>query len=238
MIICGGMGLWSWSSLDGWWVKGYSNVGSSRIGRRHLVGGNARRLTMIQDWGLDQTKGIEVNSVSGSDAPTETRCAKNWSPSSWRSKKALQQPDYKDKDLEEKTLSQLAKQSPLVFAGEVRHLHTELMRASEGERFVLMGGDCAESFEDFKVSVCGSAGRCPCVLLCKCCLKKCIAVPARSHHYHHNLVIFCSSAFVLHVGGLRQGYLQGRPPNGLGFDVRRWNTCDKNSSHGWAVCQA
>ncbi len=134
-------------------MNGYSNVVSSCIGRRHLVCVNARRLTMLQGWGLDQPRGIEVDSVSSGNAPTGVRCAKNWSPSSWRSKKALQQPDYKDKDLERKAQSHLTQQSPLVFAGEVRHLHTELMRASEGERFVLMGGDCAESFEDFKVSV-------------------------------------------------------------------------------------
>ncbi len=153
VVISGIMGLWSWSSLDGWSVNGYSNVVSSRIGKRHLVGGNARSLTMVQDGGLGQHKGIEIDSVSSGNAPASVRCANNWSPSSWRSKKAMQQPDYKDKALEQESLTRLSQQSPLVFAGEVRHLHTELMRASEGERFVLMGGDCAESFKGFKVSV-------------------------------------------------------------------------------------
>jgi len=41
--------------------------------------------------------------------------------------------------------------APLVFAGEVRNLHTKLAMASQGQGFLLMGGDCAESFDDFNV---------------------------------------------------------------------------------------
>ncbi len=134
-------------------MNGYSNIVNSHTGRRHLVSGNARRLTMVQGWDREQSKGTEVDSASSGNVHTSVRCAKNWSASSWRSKKALQQPNYKDKALEKESLMRLSQQSPLVFAGEVRHLHTELMRASEGERFVLMGGDCAETFKDFKVSV-------------------------------------------------------------------------------------
>ena len=41
----------------------------------------------------------------------------------------------------EKKLSTVA---PLVFAGEVRTLQEELAKASSGQAFLLMGGDCAE----------------------------------------------------------------------------------------------
>lgn len=35
---------------------------------------------------------------------------------------------------------------------QCRELTSELSRATRGEAFVLMGGDCAESFSEFKVS--------------------------------------------------------------------------------------
>ena len=37
---------------------------------------------------------------------------------------------------------------PLVFAGEVDSLRAQMAAASQGRAFVLMGGDCAESFAD------------------------------------------------------------------------------------------
>jgi len=46
------------------------------------------------------------------------------------------------KEVEEK----LSKAAPLVFAGEVRTLQEELAKASSGQGFLLMGGDCAEVF--------------------------------------------------------------------------------------------
>jgi 3-deoxy-7-phosphoheptulonate synthase len=45
--------------------------------------------------------------------------------------------------------AQLSKYPPLVFAGEARKLKTALGAASRGEAFLLQGGDCAESFEQF-----------------------------------------------------------------------------------------
>jgi 3-deoxy-7-phosphoheptulonate synthase len=39
-----------------------------------------------------------------------------------------------------------------VFAGEVRTLQEELAKASLGQGFLLMGGDCAEAFNEFSVN--------------------------------------------------------------------------------------
>jgi len=44
--------------------------------------------------------------------------------------------------------AQLRRQPPLVFAGEVDDLRTWMGAASRGEAFVLMGGDCAETFAE------------------------------------------------------------------------------------------
>lgn len=72
-----------------------------------------------------------------------------WSKSAWRSKPRVQMPDYTDAAALDAVETQLAKYPPLVFAGEARRLKQELGAASRGEAFLLQGGDCAESFEQF-----------------------------------------------------------------------------------------
>ena len=77
----------------------------------------------------------------------------NWDRSSWRRKTRRQMPDYVDvKELKstEKNLNNLP---PLVFAGEVRNLKYELSRVESGKAFLLQGGDCAESFEEFSADL-------------------------------------------------------------------------------------
>ena len=49
-------------------------------------------------------------------------------------------------------MQKLSKFSPLVFAGEVRTLQEDLAKASQGQAFLLMGGDCAEAFGEFNVN--------------------------------------------------------------------------------------
>ncbi len=72
-----------------------------------------------------------------------------WQKSDWRSKPRVQMPDYLD-DAELKAVeAKLASYPPLVFAGEARRLKAQLGAASRGEAFLLQGGDCAESFEQF-----------------------------------------------------------------------------------------
>ncbi len=73
----------------------------------------------------------------------------NWDKTSWRSKPIKQQPTYKDEQLLKSVEQDLAKYPPLVFAGEVRSLKKDLAKASNGNAFLLQGGDCAESFKDF-----------------------------------------------------------------------------------------
>jgi 3-deoxy-7-phosphoheptulonate synthase len=74
---------------------------------------------------------------------------KTWSKSDWRNKPRVQMPDYPDTDALNAIEAQLSKYPPLVFAGEARRLREELARAARGEAFLLQGGDCAESFDQF-----------------------------------------------------------------------------------------
>jgi len=73
----------------------------------------------------------------------------DWQKSDWRAKPRIQMPEYTD-DAELKAVeTKLASYPPLVFAGEARRLKAQLGAASRGEAFLLQGGDCAESFEQF-----------------------------------------------------------------------------------------
>jgi 3-deoxy-7-phosphoheptulonate synthase len=72
-----------------------------------------------------------------------------WSPDSWTTLEAKQQPEWPDRAALEEALAQLAKLPPLVFAGEARQLKDSLAAVARGEAFLLQAGDCAESFRDF-----------------------------------------------------------------------------------------
>ncbi len=66
---------------------------------------------------------------------------------SWPDLPVLQQPQWPDADELVAATSRLSSLPPLVFAGECDQLTSRLASASRGEAFVLMGGDCAETFE-------------------------------------------------------------------------------------------
>ena len=72
----------------------------------------------------------------------------NWTKDSWRSKKALHQPVYPDKGQLNAALSYLSDLTPLVTSWEVQRLKEHLGEAALGKRFLLQGGDCAESFNE------------------------------------------------------------------------------------------
>jgi len=72
-----------------------------------------------------------------------------WQPDSWRAKPILQQPTYDDKQQLSAVEQKLKSYPPLVFAAETRQLFKQLGNVAEGKGFLLQGGDCAESFNEF-----------------------------------------------------------------------------------------
>jgi len=72
----------------------------------------------------------------------------SWSPTSWRKKPIVQQVNYPDRAALKESLKKLSRLPPLVTSWEVETLKSQLAEASRGERFILQGGDCAESFDD------------------------------------------------------------------------------------------
>ena len=76
--------------------------------------------------------------------------ANKWTPDSWRKLPIRQVPDYSNAAKLELVEQELRRQPPLVFAGEARRLKESLGEVAEGKAFLLQGGDCAESFAEFR----------------------------------------------------------------------------------------
>ncbi len=86
---------------------------------------------------------IDESSMNNVDANPQ-----NWTPTSWRTRPALQQPTYPDLAVLAGVQSELSCLPPLVTSWEILALKKQLSEAQEGKRFLLQGGDCAESFSD------------------------------------------------------------------------------------------
>ena len=76
----------------------------------------------------------------------------DWTPNSWRDFTALQQPNYPDEAALRAAVGEIERMPPLVFAGETRTLQDRLAAAARGDAFLVQGGDCAESFEQFSTN--------------------------------------------------------------------------------------
>ena len=74
--------------------------------------------------------------------------APDWRPDSWQNFGASQQATYPDKATLDAALVKLASLPPLVTSWEILSLREQIAEAQQGRRFVLQGGDCAESFDE------------------------------------------------------------------------------------------
>jgi len=119
---------------------------SRRTVRRAAAVAPARAVIMpLQSETAAAASSKESKSISATGANI-----KDWTPVSWREKEALQQPNYTDQAELAKALDEISNRPPLVFAGEARNLQAQLANAAAGNAFVLFGGDCAESFAEFR----------------------------------------------------------------------------------------
>jgi len=76
-----------------------------------------------------------------------------WTQTSWRARPIRQAPAYPDPQALATIETRLRAYPPLVFAGEARRLKANLAQAAEGRAFVLLGGDCAESYAEFTANI-------------------------------------------------------------------------------------
>ncbi|MEE2774694.1 MAG: 3-deoxy-7-phosphoheptulonate synthase class II [Pseudomonadota bacterium] len=78
---------------------------------------------------------------------------RQWNKSDWRNFPRIQMPTYEDTSALSKVEKKLNSYPPLVFAGEARRLREQLSEVVEGRAFLLQGGDCAESFDEFNADL-------------------------------------------------------------------------------------
>ncbi|KAJ7965735.1 Phospho-2-dehydro-3-deoxyheptonate aldolase [Quillaja saponaria] len=95
------------------------------------------------------TTASSSSSTASTISATHNVSQGKWSIDSWKSKKALQLPEYPNQEELESVLQTLDSFPPIVFAGEARSLEERLGEAAMGNAFLLQGGDCAESFKEF-----------------------------------------------------------------------------------------
>ncbi|MFO0681641.1 MAG: 3-deoxy-7-phosphoheptulonate synthase class II [Sandaracinus sp.] len=76
-----------------------------------------------------------------------------WSPTSYRSHVAAQAIEYPDPAALDRVVEELRVLPPLVTSWEIERLKSLLAEAQLGRRFVLQGGDCAETFADCRSTV-------------------------------------------------------------------------------------
>lgn len=71
-----------------------------------------------------------------------------WTPDSWRPLPNAQSIAYSDAGALARATAHIRRAPPLVTSWEIERLRELLAEAQQGRRFVLQGGDCAESLED------------------------------------------------------------------------------------------
>jgi 3-deoxy-7-phosphoheptulonate synthase len=71
----------------------------------------------------------------------------SWSPDSWKTKPAAQAVVYPSEAEVDRVVAEISHLPPLVTSWEVNELKKQLAEAAAGDRFLLQGGDCAESFD-------------------------------------------------------------------------------------------
>jgi len=76
-----------------------------------------------------------------------------WTPTSWKTKHITQDVRYEDPKEVDDVVSSLGRLPPLVTSWEVERLRELLADAQEGRRFLLQGGDCAESLSDCRSDI-------------------------------------------------------------------------------------
>jgi 3-deoxy-7-phosphoheptulonate synthase len=79
--------------------------------------------------------------------------AQPWSPDSWRDRPNAASIPYDEPKAVEAAVAKLRSFPPLVTAWEIERLKGHLAQAELGRRFILQGGDCAETLDDCRPDI-------------------------------------------------------------------------------------
>ncbi|HEV3191532.1 MAG TPA: 3-deoxy-7-phosphoheptulonate synthase, partial [Polyangiaceae bacterium] len=77
----------------------------------------------------------------------------SWTPDSWKAMVDAQAIEYDDEGALEAVCTRLRQLPPLVTSWEIERLKRLLAEAQEGKRFLVQGGDCAETLADCRPAV-------------------------------------------------------------------------------------
>jgi 3-deoxy-7-phosphoheptulonate synthase len=106
-------------------------------------------LTFSSDHNFNTTRSLQ--NVDSTDMPLQS---KEWSRDSWKSMAVHEQGiAYPDDTHLNQVLDRLSKLPPLVSPASVETAREQYAAAARGEAFLLIGGDCAESFDDIETAI-------------------------------------------------------------------------------------
>ncbi len=80
--------------------------------------------------------------------PAPSRTPEAWTPTAWQHLGVGEQYAYADQGALARATARLAELPPLVTSWEIEKLRAQIAQAQEGRRFILQGGDCAETLAD------------------------------------------------------------------------------------------
>nr|UZH23214.1 AroAA5 [myxobacterium MSr12020] len=98
----------------------------------------------------------QLPSKSSRPRPRAPARACGWSPTSWKSKPDPQAIRYDDPAAVERVVARIEELPPLVSPWEVERLRSLIAEAQLGQRFLLQGGDCAETMRDCRADTIGN----------------------------------------------------------------------------------
>jgi len=101
----------------------------------------------VSESGGSESK-ADLHVAEASPASPASPARTPWSPDSWRGFDAAQQASYEDESAVERAVARLRSLPPLVTSWEIERLREHMAEAQAGERFLLQGGDCAETLAD------------------------------------------------------------------------------------------
>lgn len=93
------------------------------------------------------------DSLSSPGTAMSSPPAPPWSPDSWRAYPNAAPIPYDEPEAVEAAVARLRSMPPLVTSWEIERLKRHLAEAQRGRRFVLQGGDCAETLDDCRSDV-------------------------------------------------------------------------------------
>jgi 3-deoxy-7-phosphoheptulonate synthase len=95
----------------------------------------------------------QLSSSPPLSVPVRPRDTDTWSPDGWTRCQQAQAVQYPDPVALAAAVARLRELPPLVTSWEIERLRSQIADAQQGKRFLLQGGDCAETFADCRSDI-------------------------------------------------------------------------------------